>query len=128
MGQNGLKKYIKWLVNLEACKCIYLMCLSKKEDPRGWHNQSFIMLGVTTQGSHSEILTTVLSFSPGGWSPVRPTTAGGQVQSQPEVSSRRADQGGVSPGVQLRALLLVSAYCTAQCASRGSRIAAGYLE
>lgn len=68
---------------------MHLSNVSKKEDPRGWHNQSFIMLGVTTLGSHSEFLTTVLSFSPLGCSPVRHTTAEGQVQSQPEVSDLR---------------------------------------
>ena len=68
------------------------------------------------QGSHAEILTTVLSLSPQGCSPGAYTIFEGQVQSLAEVSdlrqrlsSRRADQAGVSPDVQNRALLLVSA-------------------
>lgn len=62
------------------------MCPSKKVDTHSWHNKSLIMLSVTTQGSHSEFLTTVLSLSPQGCSPVRPITAEGQVRSLTEVS------------------------------------------
>lgn len=62
------------------------MCPSKKVDTHSWHNKSFIMLSVTTQGSHSEFLTTVLSLSHQDWSPVLPTTVEGQVQALTEVS------------------------------------------
>lgn len=72
-------------------------------------------------GSHSKFLTTVLSLSLQGCSPVQRISAEGEVQSLTEVSdlrvgiqgclsSFRADQGSIFPDVQSRTQLLVSAY------------------
>ena len=67
-----------------------------------------------------KFLSTVLSLSPQGCSPVQCISAEGQVQSlrvpdlrvgiQGCLSSCRAEQGGIFPDVQSRTQLLVSAY------------------
>lgn len=94
------------------------------------------MLRVITLGSCSKFLTMVLSLSPQGCSHVRCILAEGHVQSLAEVSrgsgfwgrlsSCRVDQGGVSPDVQNRALLLVSAYKLSGGHHGGSRTVTGY--
>lgn len=69
------------------------------------------MLGVTTQSSHSEFLTVVLSLSSQGCATVQCILAEGQVQAPGGDSLvTRADQGGTSPDVQSKEFLLVSAY------------------
>lgn len=79
------------------------------------------MLRVSTQDSHFIFLTVVISLSPQSCSPVQCVLADGQLRSLTDISDVRvrtlrrlsshwADQGSMSPDVQNRALILVSAY------------------